>query len=88
MWWGYPYGFSFFPFVLFPIGFFIFIVLCFIAVRFVFFRRLRRFGGICGGPMYGPWNTQGDSDVILKRRLANGDITEEEYKHLRETLKD
>lgn len=92
MWWGYPHGFSFFPFVFFPIGFFIFVVLCLIVIRLVFFRRFRRFGGTCGGPMYGPmyepWSKQGDAEAILKRRLANGDITEEEYKHLRETLKD
>jgi uncharacterized membrane protein len=87
MWWGHPYGFGFFPFV-FPFGFFIFVALCFIVARIIFFRRFRQFGGGCGVPMYGPWNKDGDPQVTLKRRLANGDITEEEYKHLRDMLKD
>jgi uncharacterized membrane protein len=87
MWWGYHYGFGFFPFV-FPFGFFFLVPLWFIVARIIFFRRFRRFGGCCGGPMYRPWNTDGDPEVILKRRLANGDITEEEYKHLRDILKD
>ena len=38
--------------------------------------------------MYGPWNQAQDAGVILKRRLANGDITEEEYNHLRDVMKD
>lgn len=87
MWWGHPYGFTFFPFI-FVFGFFFCIMLWFIVTRIIFFRRFRRFGGACGGPMYGPWNRDTEPDIILKRRLANGEITEEEYRHLRDTLKD
>lgn len=88
MWWGYPHGFGFFPFLLFPFGFLIFIVLCFIVAYFVSLRRFRSFGGACGRPTYGPWNKGDDPEVILKRRLANGTVTEEEYKHLRDMLKE
>lgn len=87
MWWGHPYGFGFFPFVFFPFGF-IFVVLCFIVVRIVLFRRFRRFGGGFAGPAYWSWSQGGDAEAILKRRLANGNITEEEYKHLRDVLKE
>lgn len=80
MWWGHPYGF--FPF--FPLGILMFLVLCFIAARILFFRR---WGGPWGGPGYGPWNHDHGHESILKRRLANGEITEEEYQHLRTTLK-
>lgn len=87
MWWGHHFGFGFFPFV-FPFGFFVFIALFFIISRIIFFRRFGRYGSGCGRPMYGPWNQGRDAEVILKRRLANGDITEEEYQHLRDILKD
>lgn len=87
MWWGHPYAFGFFPLV-FHLGFFVFVALLFITLRIIFFRRFRRFGGTCSGPMYGPWNHGHDAEVILKRRLANGDITEEDYNHLRDVLKD
>ncbi|QSO52073.1 hypothetical protein JZ785_25535 [Alicyclobacillus curvatus] len=87
MWWGHPYGFAFFPLV-FPFGIFGFVVLCFIIARIIFFRRFRRSGdGYCG-PMYGPWNREGGADAVLKQRLAKGDITEDEYNHIREILKD
>lgn len=87
MWCGHPYGFGFFPFV-FPFGIFFLIVLCFIIARIICFRRFRRFGHGCDGTMYGPWNKEDDAEIILKRRLAKGEITEEEYRHLRTTLKD
>lgn len=91
MWWGHPYGFGFVPFV-FPLGFFLCVALCFFIVRMIFFRRFQRFGGGCGGPMYGsmygPWNKDGNPELILKQRLAKGEISEEEYKHLCDTLKD
>lgn len=86
MCWGHPYGFGFFPFI-FPFGFFFLIAFCFIITRIVFFRRFRNAGGY-GGPMCGPWSYGRDAEMILKRRMANGDITEEEYKHLRDVLKD
>lgn len=83
MWWGHPYGFGFFPFV-FPFGFFFLVALCFIIRRVIFFRR---YGSGCGRPMYGPWNQGRDAEGILRRRLANGEIMEEEYNHLRDILK-
>ncbi|WP_067621541.1 SHOCT domain-containing protein [Alicyclobacillus acidiphilus] len=86
MWWGHPYGFGFFPLV-FPFGFFFFVALCFIVSRIVCFRRFRHYGYGCGGPTYRAWSKVSDPEIILKRRLAKGDITEEEYRHLRETLR-
>lgn len=85
MWWEYHHGFSFFPCVLFPIGFLVFFFLIFIVARSLFFRR---FGAGCYGRFYGPWNHGFDAESILKRRLANGDITEEEYQRLKDKLKD
>lgn len=82
------HGFCFFPFLFFPLGFFIFIACCFIIVRTILFRRYRRFGADCVGLMVGPWKQGHDAGDILKRRLASGDITEEEYHHLRDLLKE
>ncbi|MCY0888018.1 MAG: SHOCT domain-containing protein [Alicyclobacillaceae bacterium] len=87
MWWVHPYGFGFFPFV-FPLTFFVFIALFFIVSRIIFIRRFRQYGSGCGGAMYGLSNQGLDAEVILKRRLARGDITEEEYQHLRDLVKD
>lgn len=80
--WGHPYGFV--PFA-FPLGFLLFIVLAFVALRFVF---LRRGVGPWGGLWYGTSPHDGGHEAILKRRLAQGEITEDEYQHLRSTLKD
>jgi uncharacterized membrane protein len=50
----------------------LFVVLLF---RFVLFRR--GWGG-CGGG----WDRSLDAESVLKRRLASGQITEEEYRRL------
>lgn len=57
-----------------------------LIARMVFFRR---FGSSCGpGPFgRGPWSAGDDHEAILKRRLAAGEITEEEYQHVRDVLR-
>ena len=75
--WGWGFGFVWFFFALLFFGF---------IVRMVFFRR---FG--CG--RWGGWGPPGhgyayeDHEAVLKRRLAAGEITEEEYQKLREVLR-
>ncbi|GMA52245.1 hypothetical protein GCM10025857_36020 [Alicyclobacillus contaminans] len=88
MWCNNHHGFGVLPFFLFPLGFFLIAVLCFTLVRIMFFRWCRRRGGAGCGLMDGPWNQVRDAEAILKRRLAMGEITEEEYRHLRSVLKD
>ncbi len=73
--WGWGFGIGWFLFVLLFVGF---------ILRMVFFRR---FG--CGG--WGAWGPPGyrypDHDDVLKRRLAAGEINEDEYHKLREILR-
>lgn len=85
--WCYHHGFGFFPFVFIPFGMIILFALCFIVTRIVLFRRFRRFGGGCWASQYGPFNHDGDAEAVLKRRLANGEISETEYNHLKDVLK-
>jgi uncharacterized membrane protein len=82
MWWGYHQGFCFFPF-----GLLILFVLCLIMTRIVLLTRFRRFGQMPCGSKYGPWTGEREAEAILKRRLANGEITEAEYNHLKDVLK-
>lgn len=51
----------------------------FLILRFTLFRR----GWGCGGR----WDTPLDAEAILKRRLASGQITEEEFQRLRNLLR-
>lgn len=73
--WGCGFGIGWFLVVLLFTGF---------IVRMALFRR---FG--CGRG--GAWGTHGygypDHDDVLKRRLAAGEINEEEYQKLREILR-
>ena len=65
-----------FPFPWFFLGFLVIALL----FRFVLFRR----GGYgCGGR----WDRGLDAESVLKRRLASGQITEEEYRRLREVIR-
>lgn len=78
MWWAHN-GCGFFPFGLIFLVFFLF--LCFGIVRVLMFR--------CWGGYHRPWTINGnaEAEAILKRRLASGEITEVEYKQLKEQLK-
>jgi hypothetical protein len=73
-WWG-----------LFPLGWLLIAVLLFGLLR-----ARRGYGGYaCRGCGWGsPWPGGGatDAEAILKRRLANGEITEGDYQRLREAL--
>lgn len=87
MWWGYHHGFGCFPFVFFPFGLLFLLFLCFVVTRIFWFRRVGRFGrGDCHS-VYGPRYDDRDLEAILKRRLANGEITETEYNQLKDVLK-
>ena len=61
-----------YPFPFFLLGF----LFIFLLFRFVLFR------GRCG------WDRGMDADSILKRRLASGQITEDEFQRLRRIMKD
>ncbi len=76
MWWGHP-GFVFNPFC----GIFFVLLIAFIVTRIFFIRR-------CGGWSrgYGWYDGRQDAEAILRRRLANGDITEEEYQKMKDIL--
>jgi len=63
-----------FPFILLTF------LVVFLLVRLLFFRR---WGWGCGGG----WNRSFDAESILKRRLASGQITEDEFKRLRDIVK-
>jgi uncharacterized membrane protein len=74
MW--HPYGF--FPFgLLFIIPLFVLLI-----IRITMFRR---HGAWCCGP--GRFHGNHEAEVILMRRLACGEIGEEEYERLREIIK-
>ncbi len=95
MWSGVHPGMGFFPFFFFfPFGFLLFLALCALLVRLLFFRRGRGLGPLgCDTPMrsgygYSSYSPESDPEAILKRRLANGDITEEEYTRLHSVLRD
>jgi len=70
--WGYHW---FFPFGIF---FFVLFFACFIFRIFAF----RRYGMGCN-PRY---RGQFDAVAVLKRRLANGEIKEDEYQRLKDVL--
>jgi uncharacterized membrane protein len=75
MWWGHyaAGGFCWIPFTIFFL-----LLIAFIVSRIFFYRRC---GGFCG------WqNGRTDAEAILRRRLANGDITEEEYQKMKDIL--
>jgi uncharacterized membrane protein len=75
MWWGHG-GY-------FPFGFIFFVL--FIAI--LFGCRFFAFGP-AGRGCYGSgrWDRRSDAEAILMRRLANGEINEEEYTRLKEFL--
>lgn len=75
MWWGTHQGFCFFPF-----GLLLIFVLCFVVCRIFLFRRFNR-------PYCGTRQDNQDAEAILKRRLASGEITEAEYKQLKDLLR-
>jgi uncharacterized membrane protein len=54
----------------------------FLMIAFFMFRLLafRRFGGGCRG-----WYD--DAEIVLRKRLASGEISEEEYQKLKAVLK-
>jgi uncharacterized membrane protein len=58
-------------------GFIFFFIFLFIILRVVAFRR---FGGCHRG-----WYDE--AEVLLRKRLVNGEITEEEYQRLKDALK-
>ncbi len=69
---------AFAPFCFIPFTIFFVLLIVFIVSRIIFFRR---YGGFCG------WqNGRMDAEAILRRRLANGDITEEEYQKVKDIL--
>ncbi|MDQ0190905.1 hypothetical protein JI721_02780 [Alicyclobacillus cycloheptanicus] len=87
MGWGSHHGVWFFPFLFFPFGMFIVCALFFVVIRVLFFGRFRKsFRANCG-MQQGRWHDHHDPEIILKRRLASGDIQEEEYQRLRVILK-
>lgn len=77
--WGPPWAFHggcwFFPF-----GFFLLIIL--MGLGLAKMLRFRHFGHHCGRPF-----EHSDYEGILKNRLANGEITEEDYQRLKELLR-
>lgn len=82
MWWGYHHGF--FPWFFFPFGFLMFFFLCFFVIRVILFRRFRRTGAGCWGSSDGRLS----AEDILKRRLARGEVTEEEFQRIKDKLKE
>ncbi|WP_054969485.1 SHOCT domain-containing protein [Alicyclobacillus ferrooxydans] len=78
-------GFWFFPFI--PLVWILFFALCFVGVRLILFRKYGRHpGGRCGG-YDRSWQGGEEPEEILKRRFANGELTEEEYKKAKDVLK-
>jgi len=68
----------------FPFGFF------FLLIAFAFTMRMifgRRFGGWGCGYGYGWRQDCMAHEAVLKRRLAEGQITEEDYQRLRDLLR-
>lgn len=78
-------GFWFFPFI--PLVWILFFALCFVLVRLIFFRKYGRYYGLMGGAYGRHWHSGEDPEEILKRRFANGELTEEEYKKAKDVLK-
>lgn len=67
--------------VWFPFSFFFLFFVVAVGIRLLFFRR---FWGGCGwGRGYGFES----HEEVLRRRLAAGEITEEEYQRLRDILR-
>jgi uncharacterized membrane protein len=69
---------AFAPFCFIPFIIFVLLLIAFIVSRIFWFRR---FGGCCSRQ-----NGRMDAEAILRRRLANGDITEEEYQKTKDIL--
>jgi putative membrane protein len=57
---------------IFPLGFFLFVLVSFVAIRFAFWGRG------WGGPRY--WSGMPSAEEVLRRRYARGEISEEEYR--------
>jgi uncharacterized membrane protein len=86
--WEHHHGFGFFPF-----GIFFIVLAIFIISRIIAYRRFGRYGpnGVCGsysGPNRLGWtdNNHYEAEAIIRKRLANGEIDEEEYLRLKEIL--
>ena len=72
---------AFAPFCWIPFTIFFLLLVAFIVSRIFWFRR---YGGCCG--WQNGQNGRVDAEAILRRRLANGDITEEEYQKVKDIL--
>lgn len=79
MLWGY-HGF-------FPFGFFFVLIVLFVIFRIFAFRRFgyHRNYGNCDNRGWND-NNHYEALAIVRKRLANGEISEEEYEHLKEVL--
>jgi putative membrane protein len=72
------YGFPFF----FPLGFFLFLIVAFVAFRLIFWG----WGwGWRGGYGRGGWG-YGNAKEILRRRYARGEITKEQFDQMKKDL--
>ncbi len=80
MWWGY-HGFGFNPFC----GIFFMLFIAFVVFRIFAFRRCGGSRGWCNGRFDGR-DGRFEAEAILKRRLVNGEINEEEYQRLKDIL--
>ncbi len=81
MWWWHGYGFAFFPALLLLL----FGVL--LITRIFMFRRCWHMGMGHYGGYGGPWGDRFEAEAVLRRRLANGEISEDEYKRLLDILR-
>jgi uncharacterized membrane protein len=75
-WWFWPFGWIFL------------VILIFLIMRLVFWRRRGWWGGPWGHPYYGGGVPPGHvpAEEILRQRLAKGEIDEAEYNRLKEVL--
>jgi uncharacterized membrane protein len=86
--WEHHHGYGFFPF-----GIFFILLAILIFSRIIAYRRFGRYGsnGVCGGyegPTRHGWSANNlyEAEAIIRKRLASGEIDEEEYLRLKEIL--